>query len=65
MNEVSIIINGVRYEAVECSVDEVCVTCDLYQYCRMYAFPLGKFCNEIPQKNGVTIFVKSNKKFEP
>ena len=64
MNEVSIIINGVRYDAVDVPVGEECVSCDIYNYCRMYNFPLGKLCMEIPQEKGVTVFQKSTKSFE-
>lgn len=35
MNEISIIINGVRYDAVEApkDVDFTCDTCDLHKHC--------------------------------
>ena len=35
MNEVSIIINGVRYDAVEtdCSINNICKSCDLTTFC--------------------------------
>lgn len=35
MNEISIIINGVRYDTVECKCDvnSVCKECDLAEYC--------------------------------
>ena len=35
MNEVSIIINGVRYDAVEtdCSFNSICKSCDLTTFC--------------------------------
>lgn len=64
MNEVSIIINRVRYDAVECKVGDECVTCDLYHVCKEHSFPLGRLCNIIPQKEGNTFFKKSDKKFE-
>lgn len=60
MNEVSIIINGVRYDAVEISEgvygNSVCGKCDI--------------CNIIPNFpcsyliGGDRVFKKSNKKFE-
>lgn len=42
MNEVSIIINGVRYDAVEATKNELnngviaCHMCDLYEHCKQY-----------------------------
>ena len=64
MNEVSIIINGVRYDAVE---DTSCRTnnkCDLYDYqrgCNLCIIGMVA-CEQLIGVNG--IFKKSNKKFE-
>lgn len=33
MNEISIIINGVRYDAVETTEDFSCESCDLHDHC--------------------------------
>jgi hypothetical protein len=57
MNEVSIIINGVRYDAVEHTGTTVCDCCDLLDDCSIVQscdFLIG----------GSKIFKKSNKKFE-
>ena len=61
MNEVSIIINGVRYDAVEkpkgVDVCNGCDICELYEV-KDIIFP----CNKIIGSNRV--FKKSDKKFE-
>ena len=63
MNEVSIIINGVRYDAVE---DNECVDCSdvcaLDTLCTRYMF-ITQFCEHIVNEGYV--FKKSDKKFEP
>lgn len=65
-NEVSIIINGVRYDAVDCVDVDECATCDLNEYCGnvdMYSNGgFTAFCayvTDSPQN-----FKKSDKKFE-
>ena len=58
MNDVSIIINGVRYDAVERETQEfLCYGCDLYKNCK-----LADTCGDLIGLN--KIFKKSNKKFE-
>ena len=58
MNEVSIIINGVRYDAVE---GNGCSKCDLLEYCSTHFEP----CNIFPRSEHLyIIFKKSDKKFE-
>lgn len=58
MNEVSIIINGVRYDAVERETQEsICYGCDLYKNCK-----LADTCGDLIGLN--KIFKKSDKKFE-
>lgn len=58
MNEVSIIINGVMYDAVEEECAN-CSQCDLQEYCDEYA--LETFCYALTP---LCIFKKSDKKFE-
>ena len=60
MNEVSIIINGVRYDAVEVehgTYPNICDCCDLNNNgcCELAACPLDM----------LFVFKKSDKKFEP
>lgn len=58
MNEVSIIINGVRYDAVERDTKEyVCYGCDLYRDCKF-----SDCCGDLIGLEQV--FKKSDKKFE-
>ena len=58
MNEVSIIINGVRYDAVERDTEEyLCHGCDLHRDCK-----LSDSCGDLIGLN--QIFKKSDKKFE-
>ena len=58
MNEVSIIINGVRYDAVDMGSLVECIgNCDLTNQC------LWGSCNELLESTQV--FKKSDKKFEP
>ena len=61
MNEVSIIINGVRYDTVRVlhEEDACCCNCDLRPLCNMYG--LVDFC--IMSVDEV-VFKKSDKKFE-
>ena len=60
MNEVSIIINGVRYDAVETKELYSCEGCDLTEMCSK---PLIGFCTDWFLHN--IVFKKSDKKFEP
>lgn len=58
MNDVSIIINGIRYDAVERDTKEgLCYCCDLYRDCK-----LSDCCGDLIGLNQV--FKKSDKKFE-
>lgn len=58
-NQVSIIINGVRYDAVDAGVQEhLCDGCDLFQTCE-----LADSCEKLISLK--RIFKKSDKKFEP
>lgn len=58
MNEVSIIINGVRYDAVETDMKEyVCLDCDFYRDCKLY-----NSCSDLIGSDQT--FKKSDKKFE-
>ena len=58
MNEVSIIINGVRYDSVETGTKEhLCYGCDLYKDCE-----LSDCCGDLIGLNQV--FKKSDKTFE-
>lgn len=66
MNQVSIIINGVRYDAVSilpnptfCSI---CSQCHFNEVCEREYLALSEFCNEFLEKEQV--FKKSDKKFE-
>lgn len=59
MNEVSIIINGVRYDAVERDMKEcLCCGCDLYINCK-----LSNSCGDLIGLD--RIFKKSTKSFVP
>lgn len=66
MNEVSIIINGVRYDAVDCVGVDECATCDLKEYCNnVDKYSNGgftAFCAYIVESP--RNFKKSDKKFE-
>lgn len=58
MTEISIIINGVRYDAVKRETQEsLCYSCDLYKDCK-----LADCCGDLIGLNQV--FKKSDKKFE-
>ena len=58
MNEVSIIINGVRYDAV---YGIGCLNCDLYEYCNSEHEPCNLLSHEMFFNK---IFKKSDKKVE-
>lgn len=62
MNEVSIIINGVRYDAVDTNDAGWCHCCDLREMCNEYDFASSELCNDVFGSN--KIFKKSDKKFE-
>ena len=62
MNEVSIIINGVRYDAVECCFDDICRTCDLQKVCSSVGYI--SLCDIFVQIGDEAHFKKSDKKFE-
>lgn len=56
-NQVSIIINGVRYDAVD---GKSCTKCDLFEYCTSKFEP----CNIFPRSMQIyKVFKKSDKKF--
>lgn len=59
MSEVSIIINGVRYDAVNTEEFKSCVGCELKPICRLHCFT--KLCT---YDRGDYIFKKSTKTFE-
>lgn len=61
MNEVSIIINGVRFDLTDNSKDNLeCESCDLGSYCDCH--DLWHYCNCVSCEGQV--FKKSDKKFE-
>ena len=60
-NQVSIIINGVRYDAVDVGCDNGgCKNCDLSQWCCSCDFDFT--CGVLYYSN--VVFKKSDKKFE-
>ena len=61
MNEISIIINGVRYDAVDASVYNFCGECDFSEICSEVNF-YDSVCPEL--LNGKQTFKKSTKSFE-
>lgn len=63
MNEVSIIINGVRYDAVKCDKYIPCNECDIVEICKERQFL--SICNTIMLRGNCrcVIFKKSNKQF--
>ena len=65
MNEVSIIINGVRYDAVECKSDvyNVCKECDLVEFCDNIPYILT-LCQVFDIREDTICFKKSDKKFD-
>lgn len=60
MNKVSIIINGVRYDAVE-DEESYCCGCDLLDLCKFHCN--NSLCEQLGINLGF-IFKKSNKNFE-
>lgn len=58
MNEVSIIINGVRYDSVKQLVSS-CNNCDLYPLCKV-----RKLSDLCLYEEELFVFKKSDKKFE-
>ena len=67
MNEVSIIINGVRYDAVEApkDIDFTCDTCDLHKHCsEISEATQGASIDVCALELGDKVFKKSDKKFE-
>lgn len=65
MNEVSIIINGVRYDAESIlpkPTYPICSQCGLYEICDSGYLSLPNFCKEFLEPEQV--FKKSNKSFE-
>lgn len=63
MNEVSIIINGVRYDAVKAQGGGWCKSCDLFELCNKYDCASTDLCYDI--FGTYKVFKKSDKKFEP
>lgn len=62
MNEVIIIINGVRYDAVENQISPLCDHCDLLEQCdRLNIVDSSKLCHALIGGNH---FKKSDKSFE-
>jgi hypothetical protein len=61
MNEVSIIINGVRYDAVANILPRDCYGCDFADYCNETEFNIYT-CHAMIGDD--RYFQKSNKKFE-
>ena len=65
MNEVSIIINGVRYDAVDiqCDEEKACKECDLAEFCDNIPYILT-LCQVFDATAESIHFKKSDKKFE-
>lgn len=65
MNELSIIINGVRYDLVEdtCHRAYVCSTCDLKSFCNNIRGQ-QTLCDVFDKGDEDVYFKKSDKKFE-
>lgn len=61
MNEVSIIINGVRYDAVEIKTEFFCEECDLRHLCEKTQYMSLCLILDIEENKH---FKKSDKKFE-
>ena len=57
-NQVSIIINGTLYDAVD---GKGCTNCDLLEYCTSELYPCNMFAENMSL---FKIFKKSDKKFE-
>lgn len=64
MNEVGIIINGVRYDAVEKQPNECCVHCHLYDICDDGDYYNQPLCDKFSINRFGYIFKKSTKSFE-
>ena len=65
MNEVSIIINGVRYDAMSALPNPtypICSQCHFNKFCESEYHTLSDFCNEFLEPEQV--FKKSTKSFE-
>ena len=63
MNEVSIIINGVRYDAVDVKEGgEWCEECDLFEVCCEHDCEIIELCYDAI--GCYKVFKKSDKKFE-
>lgn len=65
INEISIIINGVRFDAVSALPNityPICSQCHLKEVCEIEYRTLSQFCNEFLEPE--FIFLKSDKKFE-
>ena len=58
-NQVSIIINGVRYDVIQMFAPLLCPHCDLNKWCVKYN--LRQMCKSL----GDCVFKKSTKSFEP
>ena len=65
MNEISVIINGVRYDAVDCQCDEskVCKECDLAKFCDDIPYILT-LCQVFDTKENNIHYKISDKKFD-
>ena len=61
MNEVSIIINGVRYDAVDAKTEYSCEECDLRHLCEKTQYMSLCLILDIEENK---CFKKSDKKFE-
>ena len=61
MNEVSIIINGVRYDAVDAKTEFTCEECDLRDLCGILQYTCLCHVFDITKNQ---CFKKSDKKFE-
>lgn len=64
MKEVSIIINGVRYDIVDaqCDIEKVCEDCDLVEFCDNIPYIL--LCQVFDAMGENIHFKKSTKSFE-
>lgn len=60
MNSVSIIINGVRYDATDMNQWTDCDKCDLHGICMVSHWWIKEACTEIGDHKGTVIF-KINK----
>ena len=65
-NQISIIINGVRYDAVKYYRSYDCKECDLKHLCEGdYRYTIPSLCAVLGGLSGKNYFEKSDKKFEP